>query len=201
MAEAARKCVVSAAQGFGPLLQRDYWTVISNCRARPSEIITRLAAEFWEFAPEGLCLIKPAHLKRGALAVGDLLSIRILMTRKCEVRVLHKGAQSLTLGTVQGHPEAGRITFGAYRNDRRDVVFHIRSRARAGSRPFYLGFVAVGEAMQTNTWTEFVNRVAFTFGEGSIGPVHAETVEIDDEGTSLELPIGPTFVARGDEVG
>lgn len=198
MAQSARKNIISAAQGFGPFLQRDYWAVISECRVRPSEIIARLAADFWDFAPSNLCQFKPVGCEGRALRGGDLLSISIPMAPSCEVRVLHMDAQSLTLGTLEGHPEAGRITFGAYRNDLGDVVFHIRSRARSGSLHFYFGFVAVGEAMQTNTWTEFVNRVAATFGSGAVGPVHAETLEIEDETLSTVIPIGPTFAARGD---
>jgi hypothetical protein len=56
--------------------------------------------------------------------------------------------------------------------------------------------------MQTNTWTEFVNRVALTVGDGPIRAIHADvsvlrgeeaekiTREDDDE--------SPTFIALGD---
>lgn len=176
--------------------------MIARCRARPSEIMARVAESFWEFAPEKLCRFRPAgsarYCERHALGVGDCMEIEVAMAGPCEVRVLHRDAQSLTLGTLVDHPEAGRITFGAYRNDVGDVVFHIRSRARSGSGPLYLGFIAVGEAMQTNTWSDYVNRVALTFGDGVVSRIHAETSEIPDEAPPSVIPIGPTFVARGD---
>ena len=57
---------------------------------------------------------------------------------------------------LTGHPEAGRITFGAYRTVDGDVVFHIRSRACSSSLFNYLGFLVGGDPMQTATWTDFV---------------------------------------------
>ena len=98
--------------------------------------------------------------------MGDELDIDIRLAGSCAVRVVHRDANSLTLGTLEGHPEAGRITFGAYRNDRGDVVFHIRSRARSSGLTKYLEFLAGGDPMQTNTWVDFINAVAMTVGSG-----------------------------------
>jgi hypothetical protein len=131
-----------------------------------------------------------------ALDVGEELEVRIAGAGAARVRVLHRDRQSLTLGTVEGHPEAGRITFGAYRNRRGDVIFHIRSRARSSSPGNYLGFLGIGEAMQTSTWVDFVNRVAVATGRGVLGVIHAETREIADED---DRDVGsPTYEARGD---
>lgn len=198
--------LVPAAAGYGPLLQRDYWAVISRCRFRPSGLMALVARRFREFAPSELCLFRRADGSERSLHVGDVLDIDIRLSGHCQVRVLHRDRASLTLGTLQGHPEAGRITFGAYRNELGDVIFHIRSRARSSSGPLYAGFVALGEAMQTNTWTEFVNRVAVTAGDGVVSVVHAETCEIADEtkggrGTAAgggSILTGPTFLAQGD---
>jgi uncharacterized protein (UPF0548 family) len=82
-----------------------------------------------------------------------------LPTRSCRVRVLHADAQSLTLGTLEGRPEAGRITFGADRNPAGDVIFHIRSRARSVSMSKRVGFLAIGDVMQTNP-ERFINNLA-----------------------------------------
>jgi hypothetical protein len=114
------------------------------------------------------------------------------------VEVVHADSTSFTLATLPGHPEAGRITFGAYRNGRGDVLFHIRSRARSGSLPHLAGFLAAGDAMQTQCWTDFVNRVALTAGDGVVGWIHAEKSKIDDEPDDREVLRGPTFVAEAD---
>lgn len=184
-------------EGVGPLLQRDYWAVIARCRLTPSEVATLVARHFEAFAPEDLVVFRREDPEHRLLRQGDDLSVHIKGAGHFAVRVVHLDAQSLTLCTMDNHPEAGRITFGAYRNRRGDVVFHIRSLARSNS-PFHLmGFVVGGEAMQTNTWTEFVNRVAVTAGEGVIGAIYSETKKLHDEpddGTAY----APTFRAEGD---
>ncbi len=186
--------------GAGPLLQRDYWAVIKNSRVSPSELMRWVALRFPEFAPSELCVFEhkdPSHL--GApLAPGDELTVKIMGAGTFSVRVIHQDAQSLTIGTLHGHPEAGRITFGAYRNAHGDVIFHIRSRARSGSTFHYLGFVTAGDAMQTNTWTEFVLRAALTAGDGVLGVIHADTMELVDEPSGGDVAHGPTFLAQGD---
>ena len=134
------------------------------------------------------------------LAPGDELDVDIRWAGACRVRVVSREKQSITLATLSGHPEAGRITFGAYRNDYRDVVFHIRSRARSGSWAHHVGFLTAGEAMQTNTWTDFVQAVAYTFGGGIIGCVHADIRRMrqSEEPATDETACSPTFRAEGD---
>ncbi len=190
--------LLPARRGVGPLLQRDYWAVIVDCRLSPPEVIDLVARHFPEFAPAELAAFRRLGQGRGPLEVGDELEVRIRMTGTFRVRVVHRNRNSFTLATVVGHPEAGRITFGAYRNDVGDVVFHIRSRARSGSRRFYAGFRAMGEAMQTETWAEFVNRVALTVGSGVLAYVHADLRRLPPDAEGPEAMRSPTFIARGE---
>jgi len=190
--------------GAGPLLQRDYWGLIKNSQRSPSELMEWVARRFPEFAPAELCVFERVGVEPSPsgeappLGVGDELTVKIQGAGTFGVRVIHKDAQSVTLATLPGHPEAGRITFGAYRNELGDVIFHIRSRARSGSTFHYVGFVAGGEAMQTNTWTEFVLRAAASAGEGVVGAIHAETTQLEGEPDDGDPEHGPTFVAKGD---
>jgi hypothetical protein len=184
-----------AAQGSGPLLQRDYWAVIRDSRISPRHFGALLAAHFADFAPDALTRFE----RMGAgtdrpLRVGDDLRVHIRMAGTFGVRVLHLDENSITLCTLHGHPETGRITFGAYRNRRGDIVFHIRSRARSASSKQYAGFVAVGEPMQTMTWTDYVDRLAHTIGRGVLGRIHEETHVLDSDDDENV----PTYLARGD---
>ncbi|MCP3099169.1 DUF1990 family protein [Myxococcus sp. K15C18031901] len=185
--------------GAGPLLQRDYWGVIRRCRYAPADIMDWVGRHFPEFAPEELCVFarEDASREDQPLEEGETLRVHIHGAGTFGVRVIHKNARSLTLATLPGHPEAGRITFGAYRNVHRDVIFHIRSRARSGSPVHYWGFVTAGEAMQTNTWTEFVTRVAVSAGDGVLGVIHADTSHLDAEPRGGDVEAGPTFLALG----
>ena len=185
-----------ADEGHGPLLERDYWAVIDAPRAGPVELMEVVARRFQAFAPGALVtFLRPADAD-APLAVGDELEVHILGAGTFGVRVVHVDAQSLTIATLRGHPEAGRITFGAYRNDPGDVLFHIRSRARSSSRGNLMGFLFAGDPMQTNTWTDFINRVAATFGAGVRGVVHAEKRKVAEE-PGDHADDRPTFRARG----
>jgi hypothetical protein len=188
--------------GAGPLIQRDYWAVIDGCRTRPSEVIRLVSTKFPELPPPEVVVFErdADGGPTGTLEVGDELDIRIRMAGDARVRVVHTAPCSITLATLKGHPEAGRITFGAYRNADNDVVFHIRSRAASGSLYQRLGFLVGGDPMQTTTWTDFVNNVAVTCGGGVKGEVHADTrilaegdVEPGDEALDC-----PTFIAEAD---
>jgi hypothetical protein len=191
--------LLTAPAGVGPLYQRDYWAVIAGCRARPSEIVDDLCRRFPDYAPSELVAFFRADGSAGRpLAPGDELEVKIRGAGSCRVRVVCREQQTLTLATLAGHPEAGRITFGSYRNRRGQVVFHIRSRARSSSGIRYLGFLTAGEPMQTSTWADFVEAVALSFGQGVRGAVQVETRIMKDEALEPAQLCGPTFRAEGD---
>jgi uncharacterized protein (UPF0548 family) len=186
--------IVPATEGAGPLLQRDYWAVFEGTSLRPSGLIAHVKAHFCEFPPRSLV----EFAIDGGVEPGNELDIRIKPMQQCRVKVVHCDRQSLTLATLEGHPEAGRITFGAYRNAEGELVFHIRSRARSASTATFLGFLAVGEAMQTNTWVDFITNVATAVGARIRDVIHAETTRSADREDD-QLPLDqPTFAAVGD---
>ena len=186
--------VLPASSGAGPLLQRDYWAVFVDCALSPSAIMAHVKGHFCELPPPAIVtFIAPKDLIRDAE-----LDIRIMPAQACRVRVVHEDAQSLTLATLEGHPEAGRITFGAYRNPAGDIVFHIRSRARSATIPQRLGFLAIGDAMQTRTWTDFIVNTAAAVGARIRDAIHADTETVDEQPEDGDPPREPTFRAVGD---
>lgn len=185
-----------AERGYGPLLRRDYWAVIRGCRHSPVQVAQTVRRYFPSFAPPSVVTFARIDRADRALDVGDELDVWITGAGHFRVRVIHVDAQSLTVATEVGHPEAGRITFGSYRNPRGDVIFHIRSHARSSSRFNRAGFRAAGEVMQTSAWTGFINRVAEAFGDGVIGFIHAETTPCEDEPEEA-VSKTPTFDAAG----
>lgn len=194
----ALRSLLPARQGVGPLLQRDYWAVIDGCALRPSEVIDLVARRFPEFSPIDIAAFRRVREATTPLAAGDELSIQLALAGEAGVRVIHRSPTSLTLATLEGHPEAGRITFGAYRNDAGDVVFHIRSRARSSTRTNRGGFLALGDALQTECWVGFINAVAATVGRGVVGPVQATTVRLRRDEPGDAARHSPTYEARGD---
>lgn len=191
--------VQSADSGSGPLLERDYWAIIEDSHCKPSGVMEIVQAKFCAFPPTDVVTFERTG-DPTRLDVGDELDIAILLAGECRVRVVHRDACSLTLATLQGHPEAGRITFGAYRNNSGDVIFQIRSRARSSSLVTYIGYLFGGDPMQTSTWTTFIDNVAKTCGQGVRGDVHASTQPIPgDEWLDGDRTMDcPTFIATGD---
>lgn len=193
--KADRALLQPVIDGSGPLLERDYWAVIEDAELDPEGVAELVATRFPEFSPTSLVRFY-RRKGNGELHEGDELDVKIVGAGTFGVRIIHRGPQSITIGTLHGHPEAGRITFGAYRHQRGDVIFHIRSRARSGSRSKFLGFLFAGDPMQTNCWTDFINQVAATVGSGVQGAVHAEKRRAEEEPGDRSMD-GPTFVAEG----
>ena len=189
---------VPASAGVGPLVQRDYWAVFPDCPLRPSELVELASREFPLFAPKDKITFHRTGSDGEPLAVGERLVCAIRHAGRCHVEVVHVDGCSFTLATLPGHPEAGRITFGAYRNGRGDVVFHIRSRARSSTAVRRFGFVIGGEPVQTLTWTDFIDRLAAVVGCGVLGAIEETTRVVSDEPEDRGPPAAPTFLARGD---
>jgi hypothetical protein len=190
--------VAPASNGSGPLLERDYWGVLGDCSLSAPEVAAVLAERFAEFGPRERVRFRRAPGASGPLEVGEDLEVAIIPVGTFGVRVIHRDANSVTVATLAGHPEAGRITFGVYRNGDGDLVFHVRSRARSSSRSRYVGFLAAGDPMQTDTWCSFISRLAATVGEGVDGFIHASKRQVQDTPADGPDPRAPTFIARGD---
>ena len=157
--------------------------------------MAHVKAHFCELPPASLV----AFVAADGVAQDAELDIRITPGQHCGVRVIHEDAQSVTLATLRGHPEAGRITFGAYRNPAGDVIFHIRSRARSDQPLKRLGFLAIGDAMQTNTWADFIKehrRVGRCAHRRRHPCGHrSRSTKLPEDGEPLH---SPTFLAAGD---
>jgi hypothetical protein len=187
--------LLPATDGAGPLLQRDYWAVFADDGpTSPSELMTYVKSNFCALPPAALV----SFTAPDGVTLDAVLDIVITPGQRCGVRVVHEDAQSVTLATLTGHPEAGRITFGSYRNAAGEVIFHIRSRARSGTALQRLGFLAIGDAMQTNTWADFIRNTAASVNARIAGIIHADTQAVEETIEDEEPLRCPTFLAVGD---
>lgn len=184
----------STSDGVGPLIQRDYWAVLKNCKLTSKKINAILCDRFIEFPPKDLVVFE--CVEKPPLKKGDKLTVVIRMKNPVAVYVIHVNDFSITLGTAKGHPEAGRITFGSYQNKHNDTIFHIRSRARNGSLTDYTGFLLVGDPMQVNTWTGYIDSLSATISEGIVDSIHVEEKEVDQNDEDVAMN-SPTFIAQG----
>ncbi len=119
---------------------------------------------------------------------------------KCRVRVVHRDDRSVTLRTLRGHPEAGRITFGARRDEAGRLIFRICSRTRASSLVNYMGFLVMGKQMQGRTWIKFLDTLAATCGGQIPEAIHVEgPVKVEEQPADSQPIEEPTFSCQDRE--
>ncbi len=189
--------VVHAEAGSGPLLQRDYVATLESGPCSPEDLARLVRERFVEFGPRETAAFERPGGGEGPLQVGDELAIRIGGIMPCRVRVVQADDLCLTLRTMCGHPEAGRISFKAGRDDRGRLTFHIRSRARSGGLVHYLGFLVLGRTMQARCWIRFLGRLAESCGARMAGPVRVATSRVELGPDDCKGPDRSTFDCEG----
>jgi hypothetical protein len=182
------------SEGAGPLLQRDYVIVLEGSRCAPEGVVAKIKADFPAFSPAELARFTRPPGATGPLDRGDTMRVHIRGTGDHRVKVTHRDSQSLTLRTLDGHPEAGRITFGAYLDEAGRLVCRIRSRARERDGLIFAGYITVGIFGQGRVWTTFLERLAACCGGRILGRVTTSTDEVDDFPEDEGTPEAPTFV-------
>jgi hypothetical protein len=153
------KTVQTVAAGEGPIWQRDYWVVLPQSTLSPPEIMHLLRTEFPLFSPDALTRFERLDGKSTPLEVGDEMRVTITGAGTSEVRVVGVAPYALTLRTLDGHIEAGRISFGSYET-RGQIVLRIRSRARSASTHRHIAYMLFGHALQMKEWKVFIARLA-----------------------------------------
>lgn len=181
-----------ANEGAGPLLERDYWAVLKGVDRSPEEIAETVRARFPDFSPTETATFRRCGDTSRPLAVGDEMEIRIALLGWCRVRVVHADRCSLTLRTLKGHPEAGRITFAAYRDGGRPA-FRIRSRTRQSNLLMYMGYLLMGKQLQSRCWIRFILRLAELLGGAVDECVHVSTKSTRERPSDWGAADTPTF--------
>jgi len=185
--------IQTAPSGHGPLWHRDYWAEISGTSSTPEELLNLVRADFPAFSPPELAAFSSE--RSTPLEVNDEMKVVIKGYGECTVRCVHLGANSFTLRTLDDHPEAGRISFGSYRENG-NLVFRISSRARATDRLRHAGYKLVGQKMQTQTWLEFLKNVVEKSGGEMSGKIRVRTREVKSTLADLGDLNTPTFIAK-----
>ncbi len=183
-----------ASEGTGPLLQRDYWAAFRGVDRSPEQVIEAVRSRFCDFAPPETAAFRLCGEDcDGPLDLGSEMEIHIRPLALCRVRVVHRDERSLTLRTLAGHPEAGRITFGSYRDDAGTLAFRIRSRTRQAGLLHYLGFLLIGKQMQSRCWIKFIGRLAEILGGQVEDTIHVRTRTTRDRPADWGAADEPTF--------
>lgn len=188
--------VLTAAKGSGPLLERDYQAIIVDTACTPEEVIEKVRAEFPRFSPDALAAFECREGFEWPLEVGHEMQIKIRGAGTCHVRIVHANERSLTLRTLDGHPEAGRITFGAFADEQGRLIFRIRSRARSSNKLKYVGYIFMGREMQAQVWITFIERIAELCGGRIEGEIEVKTSRVKSSMADQGGIDTPTFAVK-----
>ncbi len=177
-----------AAQGAGPKLERRYFIDVERPHLTPTQLMAAVQADVPSFSPGLLADFERTRGAEGALRVGDEFHIKILGPWNGSVRVTQAGPTSFEFITLEGHPEAGRISFTVRpldgRPDALRFEIHSAARSRDGLVAFAYDTIGGGKLMQKATWVEFCERVARASGGQVLGPVTVETIRHAPDGTT-----------------
>ncbi|SCK07417.1 protein of unknown function [Streptomyces sp. WMMB 322] len=161
------------SEGVGPMFHRRFRVRIVDARMSARALIATVAADLNRAAPWTVAVFVKTRGREGELRVGDEYRVQMPGPWDGPVRVIGRDSTSFTLGTLQGHLEAGQIRFGV-----RDVdgalEFEAEAWARAGDRLADLLYsrLRVAKEIQFNMWVHFcLNAAAFSGGRPSGGVV------------------------------
>lgn len=177
--------------GYGVLFHRRYSVTIDRPRLRGRKLMDRVKVDLPDFSPRLLASFKKIRGHPRVMRVGDEYDITILGPWNGGVRVAEVTPTSFTFVTLEGHPEAGQITFAVTPHLTRPgaIVFEINSWARSRDMLVSLGYKEgkIGKEVQKNAWVTFCERVVEASGGTRFGEVEVSTEERDVEGEVIPV--------------
>jgi NADH dehydrogenase len=158
--------------GHGAFEEKRFWASIQAAQLTGPELLLRARQDLNAFFP--ISVVKDADpTEPGALDRGDTVTMELPGRGQVQVRVLEALPERFTLGTVEGHPLAGTVTFHAFSDASGALRFEIVTHTRHGSLLDHAAMATVGSALQNANWIEVVSHaIAASGGEAPQGVEH-----------------------------
>jgi len=180
------------SDGAGEIYHRRYEVDLENSERPATEIVRLMKRHLAELTPSILAHFEKSNGSEDALRVGDEYEITMLGPWNGAVRVAESTPTSFTFVTLEGHPEAGRITFSAAGGEGAPMRAQIESwaRARDAAVATAYGTLGVGKQIQTEAWITFLQRLCTLAGVDGTPKVRVSDEVIpakalDDVGTVI----------------
>ncbi len=175
--------------GSGPLVHRRYDVLITGTTLGAGALLQLLQRHLSELAPAALAHFEKSEGRDGLTRVGDEYEITMLGPWNGRVRVIESATRHFTLVTLDGHPEAGHITFSVEPvgnpPDTLRVLIESRARARDSVVELAYGTLGVGKQVQTEVWITFLQRLSALAGVEGTPEVRMSTEELAPTGAQL----------------
>ncbi|MBC7466221.1 MAG: DUF1990 family protein [Bdellovibrio sp.] len=149
-------------QGYGNLFHRIYSVRLPICAKAASASMDQLQQNPDQFSPQILAHFEKTKGSKTSLHVGDEFIVHIPGPWNGPVRVTEVGPNRFKLATLEGHLEAGEITFEMKNMGPNENLFQIESKAK--SRDAFVDLVydkiPIVRLAQTEMWKGFCEQFA-----------------------------------------
>jgi hypothetical protein len=173
-----------ASDGSGPLIHRCYEIELPDRAVSPDIVLRLMQLHLTELAPAALANFEKSEGSDEVFRLDDEYEITMLGPWNGAVRVAEMTRDSFTLVTLDGHPEAGHITFTVRENTKSqgNLLVRIESWARARDALVAVAYSAlnVGKQVQTEVWITFLQRLAVLAGVTTRPEVRITTESLAD---------------------
>lgn len=177
--------------GVGKLFHCRYSVTIDRPRIKSTALLEQIKLRFPDFCPKLMANFTKTCGSAHTMRVGDEYSIGILGPWDGQVRVTEVTKNSFTFVTLEGHPEAGQITFAVVPHPTRPdaIRFEINSWARSRDMLVNLSYdqIKIGKEVQKNVWVTFCDHVVATSGGNRVGEVDVVREERTQEGEVIPI--------------
>ncbi len=159
--------------GAGDLLHRRYELEVPSHAMDRQTLLHAMQRNMSELSPSSLAEFEKTVGSEQRMEIGDEYDITMLGPWNGRVRVCKVTEESFTLVTLQGHPEAGHITFSVVDADDAPQSLRVRidswARARDNTVKVAYDSLGIGKQVQTEVWVTFLQRVAAMAGAAEAG--------------------------------
>jgi hypothetical protein len=173
-----------ATSGSGPLLHRRYAVHVPNGHLDRDALMREIKRHVAELSPASLAAFRKSVGDEYEMRVGDEYDITILGPWNGRVRVVKVSRHAFTLATLQGHPEAGHITFSVHQpsatNASLPVTIESWARARDATVEVAYDTLKLGKRVQSEVWVTFLQRIAKMAGARRVPRVRITSERVSD---------------------
>ncbi len=153
---------IGPVNGFGQLIQKVYTLTIKDTNISPEDCMLELKNNFAAFQPS----FNKFYPLGAGIEPGEITLIESMTPGgpvATGVMILYSDDLSFTFMTPEGHPEAGFVSFSAFRNDI-GTITQIAGLTRANDPLFELAFHTLGSKIQKGIWIHVLTSLALHYG-------------------------------------
>ncbi|MBC8099729.1 MAG: DUF1990 family protein [Armatimonadetes bacterium] len=178
--------------GAGPLFVRSYQVDIMAPKVDAEHLMRNIIEDINPYVPQALARFEKVKGDPHQMAVGDEYLIHIAGPWNGPVRVIRVTPTAFALVTLEGHPEAGEISFSVLEHpERHDALrFRIQSWARSSNMMTDVTYriLGISQLAQTTVWTHFCEQVVKTSGGEIIDKIQVMTHKTSVKHVLKQIP-------------